>query len=134
MTEAIKLMMIPQIRKRLVHTVDDVIGVKIPVVLLCRAYDVDRLICDPLQLLVRMVGQRIAHRLDPLGKIAVLKNKSVELVLQMVHILRQSLKPAKRILRLRECRPFRVLLLHQLPGNLEIAHTKARCSPLYTIV
>ena len=103
MSEAVKLMMILQIGEDLVLSIDDVISIQIAVLLLGCAYKVNGAVRNFLKLRIRMLGQRIPHCLDPLGKITVLEYKAVKLIIQMLWILRQRLKAAEGVLRLLVC-------------------------------
>lgn len=80
-SEAVQLMIVFQIGKNLVFTVQNIVGVQVAVVLLCRADDLNRIVSDFLQLRIRMLGQRVADCLNPFVEITVLKYKSVKLVI-----------------------------------------------------
>ena len=80
-SEAIKLMVIAEIREHLRHVIYYIICIKIAVILLCRTYYVDCPIRYALKLLIRMLRKRICDRLNPLGKVAVLKQEAIKSVL-----------------------------------------------------
>ena len=126
MSEAVQLMVIPQIGEDPIHAVDDIIGVQIAVVRLSGAYDIDGAVCDLLQLRIRMIDQGIPHRLDPLGKIAVLKYEAVELVrIGIFRILRQRLKAPEGVGRRLKGGSLLPLLAHHAACHPEIPHTIA---------
>ena len=117
-SEAVQLMIVFQIGKNLVFTVQNIVGVQVAVVLLCRADDLNRIVSDFLQLRIRMLGQRVADCLNPFVEITVLKYKSVKLViLRMCRIFRQCLKATERIDRLPEFLSLLAALLILLSGR-----------------
>ena len=123
-TEAVQLMIVLQIGKDFVLITDNIIGIQIAVFQLGRTDDVDGPVGSCLQLRVRMLGQGIAHRLDPFGKVAVLKQAAVKPLLQMVHVLRKRLKfqrPFHRPVGFPFLSSFRI----DSPRHLKIAHGKA---------
>ena len=80
MSETVQFMMISQIRENPVHTVDDVIGIQIPILRLCCTDDIDCFISSLFQFGIGMINQGIAYCLNPLGKITVLKYTSVKFI------------------------------------------------------
>ena len=124
MAEAVQLVIVLQIGEDLVLVIDDIIGVQVAVLQLGRADDIDGFIRRRLQLRIRMLGQGIAHRLDPFGKIAVLEQAAVKAVLQMIHILRKRLK-LQRPLHGPVSVPLFSSLPVQLSRHLKVSHGKA---------
>ena len=125
MPEAIQLVVVAQIGENTVHTVDDIICIQVTVFRLCRTDNVDSLVRSPFQLLVGMTGKGIAHRLNPLGKIAVLKNKAVKPVrVRMLRVLRQRLKAPEGVHGRGKARSLFPLFSHHFSCHLKIAHTK----------
>ena len=129
-SEAVQLMIVFQIGKNLVFTVQNIVGVQVAVVLLCRADDLNRIVSDFLQLRIRMLGQRVADCLNPFVEITVLKYKSVKLViLRMCRIFRQCLKATERIDRLPEFLSLLAALLILLSGRRTMP-----CSSLFQVL
>ena len=133
MPRTIKLMKILQIGKPLRRIIDYIMCVQIAVLILCRTYNVDRRIRKSLELLIRVLCERITDRLDPFGKIRILKDKTVKTILQMLPVLRQRIKFIRRI--------YRQALLPVLPPDpgklcrqLETAHAIARLFALDLII
>ena len=92
MTETVQLMVILQIGENLILITDDIVGIQIAVFQLGGTDDINGLIRRRFQFRVRMLGKGIAHRLDPFGKVAVLKQAAVKPFLQMIHVIRKRLK------------------------------------------
>ena len=78
MTQAVELVVIHKVCKAFFQTIQNIIGVQIPVRLLCRTDDINGLIRRCLQLLVRMPHERVGHSLQPLIGITVLKYHSLK--------------------------------------------------------
>ena len=134
MSQTVQLMMVFQIRKASVHTVNNIVRIQIPIFHLRRTYYVNRFIRRPFQFHVWVSGKGISDCFNPFRKITVLKHKAVKTLFQMLHILRQRFKSPKRIYRLFKRRPFFPFLLHQPARNFKIAHTKAGTGALYTVI
>ena len=74
-------MVITKVREDLIHTVDDVVGVKITLVGLGFTDDVDSTVSDSFEFRIRMSREGVTYGLDPLGKVTVLKQETIELVI-----------------------------------------------------
>ena len=74
-----------------------------------------------------MLGQRVTHRLDPFGEIAVLEQAAVKTILHMLHILRQRLEN-NRPLYFFIIRAHFLSLRRYFSGNFKVAHTEAGIS------
>ena len=72
-------MLIPQIGKSLIQSIDDIIGIQIPIRLLRTDDQINRRIRRPFQFRVRALQQRIGHCLQPFCHIAVLKDLTAKL-------------------------------------------------------
>ena len=97
MAQAVQLMVILQVGKGLVHPVKDVVGVQVAVGHLGLGNHIYSLVHHLLQLFVRMLGQGIGHRLDPLVEVRILEYKAVKAVrIRLLALLRQNLKPPGR--------------------------------------
>ena len=135
MSETVELVVISEVGENAVHTVDDIVGVQIAVLRLCRTDNIDRLIRSPLKLRIGMVNQGIADRLNPLREVAVLKNKAVEFIrVGVLRILRQCLKAAEGIGRLHKASTFLFFTVHHLPCNLKVPHTITRRGIRHSVV
>ena len=77
--EAIQLMVVPEICKTPVRRSNGVIGIQIPVRLLGGDHGFHRLIRLAFQLRIRMGKETVSDALQPLGRVAVLKDKAVVL-------------------------------------------------------
>ena len=77
-SQAVQLVVVGQVGEAVLQAVDDIIGVQVPVRLLGGTDKVDGFIRCFFQLRVRMDGQGVSHRLDPLGKVAVLKDAAAK--------------------------------------------------------
>ncbi len=83
-----------------------------------------------LQLGIRVHGQGISSRLDPLGKVRILKDKAIELVrLRLSRILGQSFKARVGIPRLLPAAVRIPPPIGQLPRRSKIVHTIAGSRP-----
>ena len=89
MTETVELMMIAEIRKNAVFSIQDVIRIKVSILLLGGAYDVDCAIRDGFQLRIWVLSQGITNCLDPFIKITVLENEAIKFVVEMLRILQK---------------------------------------------
>jgi hypothetical protein len=103
MPKAVEFVIILQVGKAFLKTVDDIVAVKIPIVLLGITDNVDSFIQGFFEQGIRMPDQGVCRSLDPLGKIAVLKHHAAE-----TNILRYS------IIQFR---------MSQFRGKLEISYT-----------
>ncbi len=56
MSGAVKLMVVHQVRPPLIETINNIIGIQIPVRLLCRRDDIDRLVRRTLQFFILVPG------------------------------------------------------------------------------
>ena len=135
MSQTIQLMVILQIGKGLIHTIDNIISVQISILKLCRTHNVNSFICCCLQLLIWMLCQRISNCFDPLGEIRILKNEAIEfIIIRMFRIIRQSFKSSEGIRRCCISTPLCLFLLHHITSHTEVMHTIAGGSSFYTVI
>ena len=81
-----------------------------------------------------MLGQGITNCLDPFIEIAVLENKAVKFVVEMLRILRKRLKAAEGVDRLFKRITELTLFLIELPCRFEVVHAEAWSGALDLIV
>ncbi len=122
-------MIIPEVCKNPAAVIDNIESVQISILLLRFAHHINRRICHRFQLLVRVLGQRVTDRLDPLCKITILKYVSIETIFHLIHAFRQNLRytalKIDRILFFNISCPQALSLPVQFSGYPEISHTKA---------
>ena len=124
MTKTIKFMMIFQFCKRFIHAVNNVICIKIARIMLSSTHDINSFICNLHKFFVFMPRQRICNCFYPFGKICILKNKTIKmLVIWFTRIWRNCIKTTIRVC-WRHIRRTRItFFFHHFAGNTKIMHT-----------
>ena len=126
MPETVQFVMVLQIGEVAVHAVENVVGVKVAVVQLRRAHDVDGRVGCGLEFGVGMMGQRVADRFDPLGEVGVLEHESIEFVrVGIGRVFRQRLEAAEGVFRRHEGLALLVTLGILRGRGLEVVHAVA---------